>query len=85
MPSVFISCFALLDSLYSTGSVIKLKMIEKEKNPQYMSYLANKLVIDKLFAFLKDIFDTVIVITVIIEPILFEVIFLVLPKGRRIR
>ena len=30
------------------------KLDEKEKNPQYMSYLANKLVIDKLFAFLKD-------------------------------
>ncbi|MGN1042417.1 MAG: trigger factor [Christensenellales bacterium] len=30
------------------------KIDEKEKNPQYMSYLANKLVIDKLFAFLKD-------------------------------
>lgn len=30
------------------------KLDEKEKNPQYMSYLANKLVIDKLFAFLRD-------------------------------
>ncbi len=30
------------------------KLDENEKNPQYMSYLANKLVIDKLFAFLRD-------------------------------
>lgn len=30
------------------------KLDEHEKDPQYMSYLANKLVIDKLFAFLRD-------------------------------
>lgn len=30
------------------------KLDDKEKNAQYMSYLANKLIIDKLFAFLKD-------------------------------
>ena len=29
------------------------KLDEKQKNPQYMSYIANKLLVDKLFAFLK--------------------------------
>ncbi len=30
------------------------KLEENQKNAQYMNYLANKLIIDKLFAFLKD-------------------------------
>lgn len=29
------------------------KLDDKQKNPQYMSYIANKLLVDKLFAFLK--------------------------------